>query len=321
MSCRDSRSILIPSTRYDFFIMSTYLTGIGDEAGASIDAQIKATHELGWHSIEARNVQVDDFPKGNLHDIPDAAFERVVEKLGDAGVSVCCFGSTIGNWAKKIVDPFEISLAEADRAIPRMQRLGTKFIRIMSYAVREDEPDQMEEERFRRLRELTRRFLDAGIQPVHENCMNYGGMGWPFALKLLEHVPGLQWVWDTGNPLFNPDRTKPQPWPRQDPWEFYLKVKPWIQHVHVKDAVWDEAKKDADYKYPGEGDGQVRRVLRDLLASGYEGGISIEPHLAVVFHDASVQSDAEAEYATYVEYGRRLTAMVQEILAELQSAA
>ena len=301
--------------------MSMYLTGIGDEAGASIDAQIKATRELGWSSIEARNVQVDDFPKGNLHDIPDAAFERVVGKLADAGLSVCCFGSTIGNWAKKIEDPFDISLAEAGRAIPRMQRLGTKFIRVMSYAVREDEADQLEEERFRRLRELTRRFLDAGIQPVHENCMNYGGMSWSHAVRLLENVPGLQWVWDTGNPIFNPDRTKPKPWPRQDPWEFYLKVKPWIKHVHVKDALWNDARNDADYKYPGEGDGQVRRVLRDLLAAGYVGGISIEPHLAVVFHDASVQSNAEAEFTTYVEYGRRLTAMVQEILAELQSAA
>ncbi len=295
-----------------------YLTGIGDEAGAHIDAQIKATKELGWSSIEARNVQVDGFDKANMHDIPDAAFEEVVGKLETAGISICCFGSTIGNWAKKITDPFEPSLDEARRAIPRMQRLGTKFVRIMSYAILEDAEDQMEEERFRHLRELTKMFLDAGIQPVHENCMNYGGMGWPFALKLLENVPGLQWVWDTGNPIFNPDRTKPKPWPRQDPWEFYLKVKPWITHVHVKDVIWDNEKNDAIYKYPGEGDGQVRAVLKDLLASDYDGGISIEPHLAVVFHDASVKSDAAAEYTTYVEYGRRLTSMVQEIVSELK---
>ncbi|MCB1127447.1 MAG: sugar phosphate isomerase/epimerase, partial [Verrucomicrobiae bacterium] len=287
-----------------------YLTGIGDEAGACIDAQIKATTELGWKSIEGRNVQVGDFPKGNFHDVPDAAFDAVVAKLEEAGLGICCFGSTIGNWAKKITDPFEPTLEEVARAIPRMQRLGTKFIRIMSYAVREDSDDQMEAERFRRLREITQRFLDAGIQPVHENCMNYGGMSWRHALELLEHVPGLKWVWDTGNPIFNADRSKPKPWPRQDPMEFYQKVKPWIVHVHVKDCRWDEDKNDADYVYPGEGDGQVRPVLRDLLAGGYDGGISIEPHLAVVFHDASVTSDAGREYSTYVEYGRRLTRMV-----------
>lgn len=298
-----------------------YLTGIGDEAGACIDAQIRATKELGWKHIEGRNVQVGDFPKGNFHDVPDAAFDAVLAKLEEAGVGICCFGSTIGNWAKKITDPFEPTLEEVGRAIPRMQRLGTKFVRIMSYAVLEDSDDQMEGERFRRVGEITKRFLDAGIQPVHENCMNYGGMSWTHALKLLENVPGLKWVWDTGNPIFNADRSKPKPWPRQDPVEFYEKVKPWIVHVHVKDCIWNTEKNDADYTYPGEGDGQVRPVLRDLLAGGYNGGISIEPHLAVVFHDASVTSDAEREYSTYVEYGRRLTLLVQEILTEVKNKA
>ena len=48
----------------------------------------------------------------------------------------------------------------------------------------------------------------AGIQPVHENCMNYGGMGWPYAVELLENVPGLKWVFDTANPIFNADRSR-----------------------------------------------------------------------------------------------------------------
>ncbi len=36
---------------------------------------------------------------------------------------------------------------------------------------------------------------------------------------------------------------------------------------------------------PGEGQGYVKEILRDLQARGYDGGISIEPHLAAVFHD------------------------------------
>ena len=35
------------------------LTGIADEAGAHVDAQIAATKELGWKHIEARFVEVD----------------------------------------------------------------------------------------------------------------------------------------------------------------------------------------------------------------------------------------------------------------------
>ena len=292
-----------------------YLSGIADEAGSLIDVQIRATQELGWKHLEARNVEVPGHPKGNLHDIPESAFEIVVEQLARSGLKINCFGSTIGNWAKSVEDPFEITLGEVRRALPRMERLGTRFIRIMSYKVREGE-DQMEQERFRRLREITKMFLDAGLQPVHENCMNYGGMGWPFALKLLENVPGLKWVFDTANPIFNDDRSKPKPWPKQDPWEFYTHVKPWIVHVHIKDARWNPAKNDADYTYPGEGDGAVRRIIADLLTSGYDGCFSIEPHLAVVFHDASVQSSAAEQYSSYLEYGRRLEKLIGQIQAE-----
>src|SRR5437763_17101358 len=99
-----------------------YLSGIADEAGANIEVQIQATKELGWQFNEARNVEVEGYPKANLHDIPEKAFEIVVEKLGRAGVKINCFGSTIGNWSKRIEDPFEITLAEVKRAIPRMQQ-------------------------------------------------------------------------------------------------------------------------------------------------------------------------------------------------------
>ena len=98
-----------------------YLTGIGDEAANTIDGQIAAIKELGWDQIEMRGIEVPGFPKANFHDIPDQAFDIAVEKLNAAGVKVCCFGSTIGNWGKKIEDPNETSLAEAKRCVPRME--------------------------------------------------------------------------------------------------------------------------------------------------------------------------------------------------------
>jgi sugar phosphate isomerase/epimerase len=294
-----------------------FFSGIGDEAANNIDDQIRAIKALGWNHLEARNVEVPGFPKGNIHDIPDAAFDVLVEKVQSAGVHINCFGSTIGNWGKKIDEPFDSSLAEARRAIPRMKRLGTKFIRIMSFAVRKEE-DQMAPERFRRLRELTQMFRDEGLQPVHENCMNYGGMGWPFTLELLEKVPGLKLVFDTANPVFNDDRSKPKPWGKQDPLEFYEHVKEHIVHVHVKDARWNNAKNDADYTMPGDGDGKVRPILKDLLASGYKGGLSIEPHVAVVFHDSAVQASEADMFNSFVEYGRRLMLLVDEIMVDLK---
>lgn len=288
------------------------LMGIGDEAGASLDAQIKATKTLGWRHIELRMAELPDFPKANVHDLPEAAFEQLARQLEAAGIQAYCFGSAIMNWAKTVETPFSVTQDEVKRTIPRMQRLGAKFVRIMSFKPGQDE-DRIPPVVFERVREVTKQFLDAGIQPVHENCMNYGGMSWRHALELLEKVPGLKWVFDTANPVFNPDRSKPRPWPQQDAWEFWTHLRDHVVHIHIKDATWNPAKNDADYNWPGEGQGRVRDILQDAFARGYDAGISIEPHLATVFHDASRQASAESAFDSFVEYGRRLEKLISEI--------
>ena len=292
-----------------------YFTGFVDEAAPDIDGQIRAVKELGWNQIESRSIDGK-----NLHDIPEEKFNEVADKLDAAGVHVNCFGSAIGNWAHAITDPFEITLEEVKRAIPRMKRLDSHLIRIMSYKpiVENGPQDQMKEERFRRLREVTKMFLDNGIQPVHENCMNYGGMGWPFTLEILENVPGLKLVFDTGNCVSNYDRTKPKPWPMQSSWEFYDHVKEAVIYIHIKDGVYSHERKDFVCGWAGEGDGNVRQILTDAFSRGYDGGISIEPHMRVVFHDASIKADPQAMFDNYVEYGRRIEAMVADIKKELQ---
>lgn len=290
-----------------------HLMGIGDEAGGGLDFQIKAAKQLGWKHIEMRGVEVPGFAKGNFHEIPDAAFDLAVAKLQESGIGVYCFGSTIMNWAKTVETPFDVTLGEVRRAIPRMQRLGTKFVRIMSFKPTETDavtPPVV----FERVREVTKMFTDASLTPVHENCMNYGGMSSAHALEMLDKCPGLKWVFDTANPIFNPDRQLPQPWPRQNAWEFWTTVRDHVAHIHVKDATWNPAKNDADYNWPGEGQGQVRRILKDAFARGYDAGISIEPHMVVVFHDAHAKTASDADVcANFVEYGRRLEKLIAEV--------
>lgn len=288
-------------------------TGIGDESASALDGQVRATRELNWRLIEMRGVEVPGFQKANLHDIPDAAFDAVVHRLEDEGLGIYCFGSTIMNWSKKLEDPFELTLAEVKRALPRMQRLGTKFVRIMSFKPADDEY-KIPREVVRRVKEVTNMFLDAGLQPVHENCMNYGGMSWQHALELLDKCPGLKWVFDTANPIFNPDRSKPKPWPKQDAWEFWQNVRDHVVHIHIKDATWNAARNDADYNWPGEGQGRVKDILKDALSRGYDAALSIEPHMVVVFHDAQSKTNNEAAMReNYVEYGRRLQKLVEQL--------
>ena len=291
-----------------------YLTGFADEAAKDLAGQIKATKQLGWSRIESRAIDGT-----NIHDLADAAFDQACGQLQEAGVTINCFGSAIANWGKDIRKPMDVDLEQTRRAITRMQRLGTKLIRIMSYAVIAENPagDQMEQERFARVRTLTKMFLDAGILPVHENCMNYGGMGWTYTLKLIEAVPGLKLVFDTGNPIFTLDRTLPEPYPYQSAWTFYSHVRDHVAYVHIKDGKMDAKTSKPVYCWPGDGDGDVVRICADLVKRGYNGGISIEPHMGAVFHDPTIKTDDQARFSTYVEYGRRMQGMLVKLCAKL----
>ena len=296
------------------------LMGIGDEGANTIDGQIRAAKELGWQWIEMRGVEVPGFEKNNLHEIPDEAFDIVEQKLKESGIGVYAFGSTIMNWQKTVETPFEVTLAEVGRAIPRMKRLGTKYIRVMSFKPGDDE-NTIPSAVFDRVQQVTEMFLAEGLQPVHENCMNFGGMSWQHSLELLEKVPGLKWVFDTANPIFNSDRSKEQPWPKQDPWEFWKHLRDYTEHIHIKDAVWNPDKGDADYHFPGEGQGCVRDILKDAAKRGYQAGVSIEPHMTVVFHEADSGASDDAMFNNFIEYGRRLERLVAEVEAEVAQEA
>jgi sugar phosphate isomerase/epimerase len=294
-----------------------YLTGFADEAAADLAGQIRATRELGWTNIESRAIDGT-----NIHDLSDEAFDAAFAQLGQAGVRINCFGSAIANWGKKITDPFDITLTEIGRAIPRMLRLGAKLIRIMSYAVLPGRgpEDQMEQERFARLREIVRLFGDAGLTAVHENCSNYGGMGWKYTLRMVENVPGLKLVFDTGNPVGTQDHDAAQAGKRQSAWEFYQHVRDHVVYVHIKDCRFLEDTggtfSKCEYTWPGEGSGEVVRIVADLVARGYDGGFSMEPHMSVVFHEKGGDSEAKARFRTYVEYGRRFTKILADAGAD-----
>lgn len=289
-----------------------YFTGFADEASGNLDLQIKATKELGWSNIEARSL----FGK-NLGTMSDEEFETLQEKLSAAGVGINCYGSAVANWANPITESPEKSYAELRTALPRMQKLGTKLIRIMSFAVPQElkaKAWEFEDEVIKRLQTIVRMAEEAGVVCVHENCMNWGGLSYEYTLRLCDRLassPAFRLVFDTGNPVFNDDYSK-NPLKKQSSWEFYEKVRDFVVYIHIKDGriLPDGTMK---FTFGGEGDGDVRRILTDAFSRGYDGGISIEPHMNKVFHDPDASVNERLSYENYVEYGKRMMAMVDEI--------
>ncbi len=283
--------------------MGIKFCGFADEAGGSIEDQIEVTKALGWSAIEARLLDGVNFAK-----VSDEAFERALEKLEEAGITIPVFGSPLANWRRPVTADFEEDVEDLKRLIPRMHRCGAKMVRCMSYPNDGLPKDQWRDEVVRRLKALAAMAEDAGVILVHENCSGYGGEGPQEALDLLEAVDSdsFRFAFDTGNPVFHGE---------QDSLEFYEAVKDFVVHVHVKDA-----KPGPDGKpipcYPDEGEGHVQEIVTDLVKRGYDGYLSIEPHMAAVIHEGKGASNKEEAKAIYIEYGKRLMRMVEQASKE-----
>ncbi len=273
-----------------------FFSGIADEAGDDIETQIRAQQQLGWKHIELRNIS-----GVNATDLCGRSFEEAIEKVGEAGLGVSCFASQLCNWSRPISKHPEIDRHELARAIPRMQTAGCPLIRTMSYPNAGWPEHEWRDEVISRMRALAQMAEAGGVTLVHENCNGWGGLGPEQTLRMLEEVdsPALKLLWDTGNPVSH----------RQDPWDYYRQVRQHVVYVHIKDGVQEDD--STRYTYPGEGEGCVERVLADLVERGYSGGLSIEPHLAAVVHEGKAASQASSAYERYVEYGRRLMALVE----------
>lgn len=281
-----------------------FFSGIADEAGKPLESQVRAHKELGWKHIEVRNVNATTLAYAS-----EQEFDEIHSALKKAGLQVSCFASQIANWSREVSGPFEKDVEELSKAIPRMNKMGTPFIRIMSYANKNKVDEKVwRDEAIKRVKQMAKMAEDGGITLVHENCDGWGGLGAAQTLELLREVnsPALKLVFDTGNTVHH----------KQDSFGYYHAVKQHIAYIHIKDYKPEGEKQVACF--PGQGLGDVRKILVDLM-TWYDGGISIEPHMAAVVHEGT-ESPADAMYRTYTEYGRRLMALMADVQKSAKAA-
>ena len=280
-----------------------HYSGISDEAGESLDLQIKAHQTLGWSHIEPRNIDGTC-----ITDLSDEDFESVAGRLKDAGQQIIGFASQLANWARPIDTDFEVDLAELHRAIPRMQECGAEYIRTMSYPNSEENPlpePDWRDEVVRRFKEMAKIAADGGITLVHENCHGWASQGPETQIEFIERVdsPALKLVFDTGNEY------------KHNTVDYFNAVREHIVHMHIKSWKYDgDSHKPA---FPDEGDEGTREILTQLIDSGYDGYLSIEPHMVAVIHlGKSADEDPELAYNLYVEFGQRLMKLMEEIRSQ-----
>jgi 3-dehydroshikimate dehydratase len=239
------------------------LTGFADEISSDLDVQLNVLQSEGIRYIEFRGV----WDKNVLH-LSDKELTKMKNELHQKGFKLSSIGSPVGKIS--IIDDFEEHLKRFDRAIYVARFFDTKYIRIFSFFIpKGKDPVFFRDEVMRRLSILVKKAEEEGIVLLHENEKDSYGENAERCLDIMKniHSSHLQIVFDPAN--FVQSGVKPYS-------EAYPLLQSYIEYVHIKDASFKEGKEVP----AGKGDGEVQEVLRALKAKGYNGFLSLEPHLA-----------------------------------------
>jgi sugar phosphate isomerase/epimerase len=238
------------------------LSGFIDEISPDLAEQLDLVAALGLRFVELRSVW-----DTNLLDLDAAQLARVRSDLRAAGVQVSSIGSPIGKIA--ITDDNEPHLERMRHALAVAQFFDAPFIRVFSYFIPAgDSPDDHRDEVLSRMRALAAIAEDSGVTLIHENEKEIYGDIPRRCLDIVESVgsPALALTWDNAN--FVQCGVRP----------FTAGYSPLSSHVaylQVKDARFA----DGVVVPAGAGDGEFRETVRAFHADGFDGFVSLEPHL------------------------------------------
>ena len=239
------------------------LSGFADEIGADLGLQLE--------TLAAENIKYFEF-RGvwgkSVMDLTDKELEDVKATIAKQGVKVSSIGSPIGKVA--IDFDFDEHLKSFRRALEIAQIMEAPYIRLFSFYLPPDEdPLKYRDEVMRRMQGLVDAAAGTGIVLLHENEADIYGMASDRCKDILETInsPYLRAAFDFANFVHAGEKPYDESFPL---------LRPHIEYVHVKDAVAEPLK----VVPAGEGDGQVKPILKELLDSGWVGFLSLEPHLA-----------------------------------------
>ncbi len=249
------------------------LTGFADEISPLLDEQMRVLNALSISYMEPRTVD-----NKNIADFTPAEAKVIHQRLCDHGIGISALGSPIGKIP--IEEDFAPHLDKFKNLLDVAHELEAGAIRIFSfYTPQEQDPWKYEDEVLSRLSALVDAARDSGVHLLHENEKAIFGDTPERCLRIHETFPSIGCTFDPSNYVQCGVDTK----------KAFELLLPHIRYMHMKDSVrvTDGVFRDhgfenvSDAHRPvGQGDGQVPYILSRLQESGYEGFLSIEPHLS-----------------------------------------
>lgn len=266
--------------------MNIKITGFADEIAPDLITQVASVKSLGISHIEMRGVDGDNLI---YHTTPKVL--EIKNYLKKNGISLSALGSPLGKIG--ITDDFAPHMEEFKRAVEIANMMETPYIRMFSfYLPKGSTPADYESQVLDRLSQFIRYAEGNNVILLHENEKGIYGEKAKECKNLMDHFYGdhFKCIFDFANFIQAEENT----------WNAYELLKPYIAYIHVKDALL----KDGSVVPAGYGDGQVARILGDLIQNGYSGYLSLEPHL---FEFKGLASLENTEHKTVIQTDKALT--------------
>jgi sugar phosphate isomerase/epimerase len=242
--------------------MTFILSGFADEISPELDDQLATLAAESISHLELRSVW-----STNVADLSGTQLASFRRALDGAGVAVSAIGSPIGKI--ELEAPLGPELERMRRVADIASELGTQIVRVFSFFVPPGEPPARHRSQvIDRMCALTQIAEDRGLILAHENEKEIYGDRPERCADLITTVgsPAFRATFDAAN--FVQCGVQPHT-------EGYGLLRPYLVYLQVKDAL----AATGEVVPAGQGDGQVRETLSALRDSGFEGYVSLEPHL------------------------------------------
>lgn len=230
-----------------------------DEAGDSLDSQIRAMKRNHLQGLEIRSVDGE-----NVSCISLGKAGEIRKRMDDAGLVTWSVGSPIGKFRLGEHNDFEGEKDKLKHTLEVAEILGAENLRMFSFWTPKGEDRALyRNEVFEKLGAYTEIARGSGVTLCHENEKGIYGDNGERCLEILKTFPEIRGVFDPANFVQV----------GQDTLEAWELLKTYIRYMHIKDSL-----SDGKVVPPGAGDGHVPELVGAFVRMGGR-DFTMEPHL------------------------------------------
>lgn len=252
-----------------------------DEASPAVSGQIAAMKRNGLQGLEIRGVDGE-----NVSSISLEKARQVRRMLDDAGLQVWSVGSPIGKIDIEQGD-FAAHLDQLRHTLEVARVLGARRLRMFSFYIPAGkDPALYRGQVMDQVGQMLRVGEGSGILFCHENEKGIYGDNAARCADLHRAFPAMRGVFDPANFVQC----------GQDTWAAWQDLHPYIDYLHIKDALADGSVVPA-----GRGQGNVKRILDAYRAAGGQ-HLTVEPHLKVFDGLAGLERDGQTSQVGAYSY-------------------